>query len=59
MSLLNNYFNLYNNKTEQHLIEDLICEWECEHEWVDDLIDIDPDTSKHICYCAKCEVTKS
>ena len=26
MSLLNNYFNLYNNKTEQHLIEDLICE---------------------------------
>jgi hypothetical protein len=26
MSLLNNYFNLYNNKTEQHVIEDLICE---------------------------------
>ena len=26
MSLLNNYFNLYNNKTEQYVIEDLICE---------------------------------
>ena len=24
--LTNNYFNLYNNKTEQHTIEDLICE---------------------------------
>ena len=31
-----------------YIIEDLICKWECEHEWVDDLIDIDPDTSKHI-----------
>ena len=30
----------------------------CDHEWIDDVIDIDPDTSKHICYCIKCEVTK-
>ena len=43
----------------KYIIEDIlnnICE--CEHEWVDDLIDLDPDTSKHICYCIKCEVTK-
>ena len=55
------------------LLDDLICQLSennyiiedilnntciCEHEWVDDLIDIDPDTSKHICYCIKCEVTK-
>lgn len=30
----------------------------CEHEWIDDLIDITPDVSKHICYCSKCEITK-
>lgn len=30
----------------------------CNHEWIDDLIDIDPDRSKEICYCVKCEVTK-
>jgi len=30
----------------------------CEHEWIDDLIDIDPDRSQHICYCIKCEITK-
>ena len=31
----------------------------CQHEWTNDLIDITPDTSKHICYCSKCEVTKN
>ena len=44
-----------------YIIENIlnkICECECEHEWVDDLIDVDLDTSKHICYCIKCEVTK-
>lgn len=30
----------------------------CEHEWVNDLIDIDPDRSQEICYCIKCDVTK-
>lgn len=30
----------------------------CDHEWVNDLIDIDPDRSKEICYCLKCEITK-
>jgi len=30
----------------------------CEHKWVNDLIDIDPDRSQYICYCCKCELTK-
>ena len=30
----------------------------CDHEWVHDLIDIDPDRSKSICYCKCCYMTK-
>lgn len=30
----------------------------CEHDFVDDLIDVDCDKSKHITYCNKCELTK-
>lgn len=30
----------------------------CVHDWVEDLIDIDPDRSQYICYCSKCEITK-
>ncbi len=30
----------------------------CVHEWIEDYIDICPETSKKICYCVKCEVTK-
>lgn len=30
----------------------------CEHEWVDDYIDIDLDKSMNITYCKKCETTK-
>jgi|LauGreDrversion4_2_1035121.scaffolds.fasta_scaffold123036_2 hypothetical protein len=28
------------------------------HEWVNDTIDISPEKSENICYCAVCEVTK-
>jgi nitrate/TMAO reductase-like tetraheme cytochrome c subunit len=28
---------------------------ECNHEFINDLIDIDPDTSKMVRYCEKCE----
>ena len=30
----------------------------CQHKWIIDYIDIDPDTSMQICYCIKCEETK-
>jgi hypothetical protein len=29
----------------------------CQHEFVNDSIDIDPDKSIDICYCVKCEIT--
>ena len=29
----------------------------CQHELVNDSIDIDPDKSIDICYCVKCEIT--
>ena len=30
----------------------------CEHEWVDDYIDIDVEKSQQITYCYKCETNK-
>lgn len=30
----------------------------CNHEWIDDHIDIDFDKVEYICYCVKCEITK-
>ena len=30
----------------------------CNHEWVHDTIDVDPERSINICYCVKCEVSK-
>jgi len=31
----------------------------CKHQWVNDLIDVDPDRSKSICYCDYCFTTKN
>jgi len=30
----------------------------CNHEWINDYIDIDPDKSLPICYCKHCEISK-
>ena len=30
----------------------------CQHNWVEDYIDINPDRSQKICYCNECGVTK-
>ncbi len=30
----------------------------CEHEWVEDSIDVDPEHSQQIVYCTYCETTK-
>jgi hypothetical protein len=29
----------------------------CNHEWVEDVIDIHPEKCKYICYCMYCEIT--
>jgi hypothetical protein len=47
-----------NIKTYKIVIKNNLCVKECIHEWVNDLIDIDPDRSQYICYCCKCELTK-
>ena len=66
--LFKNYLNMFNDvntynelitnlETLKSFFEDKIKN-RCEHEWTDDLIDIDPDRAEQICYCVKCEVTK-
>ena len=47
-------------ETKQELlkkIENVIYK-NCKHKWIDDWIDIDPDTSKRIIYCLHCELQK-
>lgn len=65
---LKRYLNVFDNVAE---CNELICDLhrlkdnikykikdKCEHNWVNDTIDINPDSSKNICYCEKCEITK-
>ena len=42
------------------MVKDMECylEGECNHNWVHDLVDIDPDRSKSIIYCTQCFITK-
>ena len=47
-------YTLEIRKTEVKFLTELLKE-HCNHEWVNDMIDIDPDTSMHISYCEKCE----
>lgn len=66
--LLNDYMKMYDDiSTYQELITNLenlkthlkqLIKHNCEHNWVHDYIDIDPDRSKQIFYCSKCEITK-
>ena len=44
------------NKNMLKKIDNLIIK-KCQHVWIDDLIDIDPDRSKSIRYCSKCYLT--
>ncbi len=56
----------YTNKLLNIILNELIHEIEnnnkeeinCNHKWIYDLIDINPDKSINICYCCKCELTK-
>ena len=61
---------IYNNEAIEELVDNLYgflekveeginkVEETCEHNWVNDYIDISPDKSEQICYCSKCELTK-
>jgi hypothetical protein len=62
ISEINNYLNeqdehikrlLFLNEKIRNKITSL-----CNHKWVQDMIDIDPDRSKTIEYCTRCELTK-
>jgi hypothetical protein len=44
------------NKNMLKKIDNLIIK-KCQHVWINDLIDIDPDRSKSIKYCSKCYLT--
>ena len=50
--------NELENKTE--LLTELItyCRENCQHEWINDMIDINPDKSQRIIYCQKCQLSK-
>ena len=66
--LLNSYLNVFDNVREcnelivhLHRLKDCVKDKikdKCEHDWVNDTIDINLDSSKNICYCVKCEITK-
>lgn len=47
--------NKTNKKSEK---EEKCIKKECKHEWIDDLIDLDPDRAKTIYYCVICLATK-
>ena len=61
------YLNMFEEYDETYLIDKLVILKKyirdkiinkCDHNWINDVIDIDPDRSQQICYCVKCEVTK-
>ena len=67
-SLFSNYFGMLDNydeyeeslndfKTLKNEIINIIKNI-CNHEWVEDDIDINPEASQRICYCVKCDATK-
>lgn len=47
-------YTLEIRKTEVKFLAELLKEY-CNHKWINDMIDIDPDKSMHISYCEKCE----
>ena len=53
-SLLNDLIHNVEQNTNTIINDEQICI----HEWIYDLIDINPDKSINICYCCKCELTK-
>jgi len=66
--LLNDYLKMFDcEETYDELVTNLECLRSfikckigetCNHNWIHDCIDIDPDRSQEIWYCSICEVTK-
>lgn len=62
IDLLTKLKDLYLSKINESIIfckvlKDIACQV-CNHNFITDTIDIDPDTSKQITYCTICEYTK-
>ena len=68
---IDNIFNKLVNLFDEEVLNDLIKDLHkfntliidkidncCNHEWIEDLIDINPDQSQIITYCRLCEISK-
>ena len=65
VDLINFYNNLCVECEEQikilkdiQTLNDIRIYEQCEHDFITDIIDIDPEKSKTICYCTICELSK-
>ncbi len=68
-ALFNNYITFYSKNEDGYAnllslyetilaqIKDDLVQTRCSHVWLEDWVDVDPDTSHKIQYCSKCKMT--